>query len=433
VDFLFIHNERAVRWFAALLMAGAITMIMTISGCGRVPASAMVALTRSQATLTKVRIQLSGDARAVELGDTHILALLQELLRQGQKAESIPDNLAGHRYEITFDVSQGNGQSATYSGYYVRESDRPGDAGYITFPEGPYVLPAGFGELVDGLVTYRPTLTPPKAADDELLQKYGFAAAFQIATVALGLPEKLIHHAGQYPTSLYWAYGNALSHDIGLSLTPYLGKTVSVRIDKVVELTQPTTNPRNERWVPDRAIIVSYNGQIVGAWLDRTNDLGRSLKRRELEAVTGQTWEEWVGTVTDPNDPVDRRLSALAPEEVIKAYVTALNTHDYATLYALFTRHYLLNLILAGRSATSLYGPGFDNTDLQKNAGAKLVSVRPETTSPASPAQKEFVVVLDVRTQGSSAWTNGANTYFFVLRQEIPQNGWRIDGIATSP
>ena len=76
---------------------------------------------------------------------------------------------------------------------------------------------------------YQPDSFDIDQADLEFLEKYDWVPFFLISETTVDLPPAWIHRPGEFPEVIYWAWNNELSKDIGLDLTPYLGKNVEAR------------------------------------------------------------------------------------------------------------------------------------------------------------------------------------------------------------
>lgn len=185
---------------------------------------------------------------------------------------------------------------------------------------------------------------------------------------------------GDFPEVLYWAWNNELNKDIGLDLTPYLGKTVEARLYKTVENLPEIVGPNRSS---GRVVVVGSEGKIVGAWLA----LGRhfcfacSLKGRTLEDVTGKSIGEWLTTLVDPSDPVERRLSAMTPEQILETYYSAIDRKDYATAHACESRSHLLVYIASNMDDRRFYNDGFGEErgdGLANFLSVKLVEIERE-------------------------------------------------------
>lgn len=95
----------------------------------------------------------------------------------------------------------------------------------------------------------------------KFLREYGWEPSFLISETTVELPSAWVHRPGDFPEVIYWAWNNELSKDIGLDLTPYLGKTVGARLYKTVETLPEIVGPNRS----DGRVVVRFEGKIVGA------------------------------------------------------------------------------------------------------------------------------------------------------------------------
>lgn len=251
------------------------------------------------------------------------------------------------------------------------------------------------------------------------------------------LPPAFRHHPGEYPVVIYWAYNNELNKDIGLDLTPYLGRAVEVRLYKTTELLPEFMEPRREA---GRAVVVRYQGQLIGAWLDagRHYSFACSLKGRRLEEVTGQGWDEWVAGLIDPRDPAEQELARLTPEEVIRGYYEAVNRGDYTKAHAYESRRALTQYLFNNMDNNLLFNPGYRDSDLDGLANitaARVLSIgKPAYTDAGSPRETRiYPVKVELKVRHAVTYNSGPQVRFLTLRRETSATGWRIESIGTGP
>ena len=213
----------------------------------------------------------------------------------------------------------------------------------------------------------------------------------------MDLPSKLIHKPGDFPEVIYWAWNNELSKDIGLDLSPYLGKTMEARLYKTVEMLPESMGPNRRA---GRAVVIRSEGKVVGAWLDLGghSSFACSLKGCTLEEVTGKNFDAWVSFLIDPADPLEQALSRMSPEEIIETYYSALDRKDYATAHACESCGYLISYPATNMDNKRLYNDGFG-----EEGGAGLGN---------------FLSSRCLESLG---------------RSPTPATGWRIYGVGTGP
>ncbi|MBC7106776.1 MAG: DUF4830 domain-containing protein, partial [Firmicutes bacterium] len=270
-----------------------------------------------------------------EVGDPSILAFF---IKELDRAEPIPppDRQLPDTYYLAFNVATPEGVRETEPYRYLFQTwnDEPG---YLELAGQWVKVSPEFKGLLYELGEYRQATGAIEPGDAAFLRGHGWTPLFKIASRTVRLPAQFLHRAGDFPEAIYWAYNNELNRDLGLDLTPYLGRDVEVNLYKVLEPLPEFMHPRRRA---GRAVVVKSGGQIVGAWLDAGRHYGFacSLKGRRLEAITGRTFEEWVAGIIDYEDETERQLAAMPPEEIIRTYFGAASRRDYRLAHACETR-----------------------------------------------------------------------------------------------
>ncbi len=179
----------------------------------------------------------------------------------------------------------------------------------------------------------------------ELLLKYGWTTTGRQATYRITLPQRFEHRPGEFPIPIYWAYNNELSKAIGLDLSPHLGQRVEVTVYELQEELPESLRPYTEA----RAVVVTHDGEIIGAWIDKGRHyaFACSLDRKPFEEIVGLDWSEWLvaSGVVNLDNPVEKELATLSPEEIIACYYQALDDHDDERAYACLTRRSLTDFL----------------------------------------------------------------------------------------
>ncbi|MDI6824566.1 MAG: DUF4829 domain-containing protein [Bacillota bacterium] len=313
--------------------------------------------------------------------------------------------------------------------------------GYVELAEGWFQVPGQFNIVLFGLAGYAEASGHIDREDEALLGKYGWTLAFRINTWTVTLPAEFRHRPGEYPEVLYWAYNNELNRDASLDLTPWLGRSVEVRLYKVAEPLPEFMHPRREA---GRAVIVRHEGRIVGAWLDAGRHWGFacSLAGRRFEEVTGKTWDEWIPALIDPQDPLERELSRLSPEDLIRMYYAAVDRGDYARAHACESRKSLVTSLFANMDNRFLYNAGFRDYEvagLANITSARVIAIQRQERFEENlrqyypPGTRIYEVRVDLQVKEPVTFESGPQTRFVTLRRETPATGWRIEGIGTGP
>nr|MDA8096340.1 DUF4829 domain-containing protein [Clostridia bacterium] len=368
--------------------------------------------------------------KPLNVKEPQILAVLQEQLVQARPGEPPADRPRG---SFVVSLKLNDGRKTEQCPYVYNDLARE-EPGYIRFSDGWYEVPGEFHALLEALEAYPDASVNVDPAAARFLGEYGWTPILRINTLSVNLPPAFVHQPGEYPQVLYWAYNNELNKDIGLDLTPYLGRKVGVTLYKTVEFLPEFMRPRCEA---GRAVVVRHQGEIVGAWLDagRHDAFACSLTGRSMGEVTGRTWDEWIPGLIDPADPFERELAALTPEEVIEAWFEALGRGDGRTYYALETRRSQAQRLFSNMDNRFLYNPGWDNEYLRNVTSARVLSIQPLERPGLSDSPETLCYGVDVDLQVKQPVTHGSGpqTRFVTLVRETPETGWRIDGCGTGP
>jgi len=365
--------------------------------------------------------------------------LLANLFRYWKSACASDPPGQGDWTTYILELQLASGERARYR--YLVPDLSPCEPGYVEFPAGWYRVPAEFNIVFEALGAYDAVVADVDERDAEFLRQFGWTAAFRINTLGVTLPSQFRHAPGEYPVVLYWAYNNELNRDVGLDLTPVLGQTVEARLYKVAEPLPEFMHPRRET---GRAVIVRHEGRIVGAWLDAGRHWGFacSLSGRRFEEVTGKTWDEWIPALIDPQDPLERELSRLSPEDLIRTYYAAVDRGDYTRAHACQSRRWLATSLFANMDNRFLYNPGFRDYDvagLANITSARVIAIRRQERFEENfrrdypPGTRIYEVRVDLQVREPVTFESGPQTRFVTLRRETPATGWRIESIGTGP
>lgn len=424
--------------------------LLLSAGCGAEPGGGRVEARFSEVTAAGITALEKSDAgdgfhrKPLNVREPQVLAALQEQLAQATPGEPPADRYRGS-FRVSFALTGG---AKTKQCPYVYNDLAREEPGYIRFSDGWYTVPGEFHALLEALDAYPDASAKVDPTDARFLAAYGWTPILRINTLSATLPLAFVHRPGEYPRVLYWAYNNELNKDVGLDLTPYLGRKVQVNLYKTVEFLPEFMQPRREA---GRAVVVRHQGEIVGAWLDagRHNAFACSLEGRPLEEVAGLTWEEWIPGLIDPADPFERQLAALAPEEVVKAWFDALGRGDGRTYHALQTRRLQAQRLFSNMDNRFLYNPAGDtleNEYLHNVTSAHVLEIKPlalperpglpesrDSGSGGSPESLRYVVEVDLQVKRFVTHGSGPQMRFVTLVRETSETGWRIDASGTGP
>lgn len=423
-----------------LLMLVAAALFLGSSGCsprageegGRSREPSFVEVAEK---VTGLRFDEGRPTGSIEVTDPRAVELFKKCLLEAQVSAPDERDMRVAR-EVTLRLG-GEWMSQPLSFHYFDLP--PGNPSYVRWGDTWYRIPGRFWPMADAVRQFQPGSFEVDPDDLEFLRTYGWEPFFLISKTTVELPSAWVHRPGDFPDAIYWAWNNELSKDIGLDLTPYLGKTVEARLYKTVENLPEVVGPNRSY---GRVVVVRFEGKIVGAWLA----LGRhfcfacSLKGRTLEDVTGKSLDEWLTTLVDRNDPEEKRLSLMSPEEILQTYYSAIDRKDYRTAHACESRHMLLNYIASNMDDRRLYNEGFGEDrgeGLANFLSVKLVKVeREEGFERAEIGYGDarcYSVVVDRRRRVVAGGPDGLSGYFVVMKQETPETGWRIFSVGTGP
>ena len=430
----FYHRWRHISFVILLLIILGTTFLL--QGCGK----QAVAINFPEAAdrITGMYLDFEepgvGYKRVGEVRDERILSVLKEKLAAAKPADP-PEKWPWETYALSFELSvKGEvGETPRYTYWYKRF--QPGEPGYIRFAGGWFQTPGEFNTLLHSLTEYRNASGNIDPADEAFLKKYGWTPLFLITRFDEILPPGFIHRPGEFPVVLYWAFNNELNKDIGLDLTPYLGKKVTVRLYKTVDLLPQFMEPRRET---GRVVVVCFQEKIIGAWLDagRHDAFACSLNGRRLEEITGKTWEEWISALIDPQDPFEQKLAPLTPEELLRTYFDAVDRGDFRLAYACENRKRLAHhYLFSNMDNNKLYNQDYPAGGLKNITRARVISLKhlPEGEKNYPPGTLLYQVEVDLGVRRFITHESGPQRRFITLRKETAATGWRIESIGTGP
>lgn len=388
----------------------------------------------SQVTLEEMTVQyVAADGKRTPtqtISDAFLLGLIDKELRPVRPATTAPQRAAETVLTLTLNDAKGK---HVLDCPYVEMA--PPEQAWLSVDGVWRDVPLRLKGLIRAVRSYNVLDGGVDSGDQEFLQRYGWTAAFPLSRLTVQLPEQFAYRVGGYPVAIYWAYNQELGKSIGLDLTPYLGQEVTVRIYKIVEELPEFMTPQRP-W--GRAVILRRGDKIIGAWLDAgRSGWACSLQGKSWETVTGRSFEAWVADLLQRDDSELTRLAALTPEEVVRAYYAAVDSHDAAA-----SRLY--------RSIKSLWQDMFINMDnsllfnsleateqgLGNIISAEVQKVERTQFTPGEGPPEGTVglqVMVDLRFKQIISLGNGPQPLSFYLREEILGTGWRIISWGTGP
>ena len=306
--------------------------------------------------------------------------------------------------------------------------------GYLEIDDHKYDPGFSFFRYIKDFTEYRQFDPNIDNQVEELFKKYNWTIDYRVNTMNETLPSNLKHDAGEYPVKIYWAYNNELSKNIGLDYSEYLGKEVEVDIYRLREPLPEYMKPR----MNSRGIVLKYNNKIVGAYIDagRHDCFACSLDRKSLNDITNKDWDHWISDYINYNNELEIELSKMKPEDIIKQYYEALNSHDQIMQFACMTRQNLCKYLSVNMDNNLLMNAGYNNAymDGEQNVkSAKFISLQEASGFGNPKGTVEYAVTIDFKFNKEITSNNGKQTRFIVLKKESDQSGWRIDSEGTGP
>jgi len=420
---------RSVCFFCGLLS------ILLLCGCKEPLADVDVNLNNWPEQLEQVEaLTFNFGGEEIRVSDEYQLEILKVFLEKAGEIEK-PTREELPRAQAGFTFYLPEGKTPAYSYYYC--DIRTCEPAYVELNGSWLLLPGEVTNMFFSLTEYPDWKKVINTEEKNLLAAYGWTPFFLINTFKEKLPENLYHYPGEFPINLYWAYNNCLNLHIGFDLRPYLGKEVEVSLYKVAENLPGFMEPRRGA---GRAVVIRYNEDIIGAWLDagRHDAFACSLKGSSLEDITGLAWEEWVEEVINPSHPLEVKLAGLSPEGIIARYYSAVDRGDLEKAYACCSRRLMRSVLFSNMDNRYLYNDSFaSGMDISNYRKAELLDIEPipepKEGVPGFPEKRQFLVNVYLEVKREITHGSGPQTRFVNLVRETPETGWRIDSIGTGP
>ena len=302
------------------------------------------------------------------------------------------------------------------------------DLGYIEVDGEKIVMNYDFFRYIADLEHYKYVKTDTNIEQQvlKLFNEYSWTVDYRINTVKEKLPTNLKHGAGEYPTKVYWAYNNELSKEIELDFTHYLGQDIVVDIYRLREPLPEFMEPRKNA----RGIVLKYNEEIIGAYIDagRHDSFACSLNRKSLKDVTGKKWDQWITDYIDYENELEIKLSKMKPEDIIREYFKALDSHDIKMIWGCLTRKNLCRHLSSNLNNQYLFNN--DGKFDYNIKSAKLVEIK-EFQNKSDILQ--YMVNVDFDFKKTITSDDGVAPRFITIKKESEKSGWRIESIGTGP
>lgn len=281
------------------------------------------------------------------------------------------------------------------------------------------------------------------AAAGAFLSEHGLAVEGEPERFQVKVPSSWEVPLGAYPEGLYWGLANVFSRDAGLDLTLLKGMTAEVwRYNLAGGL--PGEGEQSRFAYPSDVVLLVRDQRVVGAWLAFTRwGIGPSVRKRDLQAITGLTLAEWVEreryfSEAGPNGD----LARMEPAEVLASFFEAINQGDRRRAHACLTPQSLLQALTTNLPAGRLYHPDFnrENSLVENIVKGRLLSYT--MLDPDRPAEEIHEVGARTRVELAATvelvWRaqafntpDGLTTRFAMM--EKTGSGWKLSGLGTGP
>ncbi len=300
--------------------------------------------------------------------------------------------------------------------------------GFIEINGGKLEPKYDFFRYILDLIEYGKYETDIDTEVVKLFEKYNWTVDYRINTINEKLPSDLKHEVGEHPTKLYWAYNNELSKSVGLDFSKYLGNNIVAEIYRLREPLPEYMEPR----LNARGIILKKDGKIIGAYIDagRHESFTCSLDRKDLEDIVNKDWDEWVQDYIDYDNKLEKELAKLSPEEIIKIYFEALDSHDVKRAKACLARtksNIGLDLS-ANMSNRELYNKKADDY-FDNIKSVKLLKIEKLDEKNPNPEILRYRASADYKFKKAITHEDGILPYTVFMKKESEKSGWKIEDI----
>ena len=271
--------------------------------------------------------------------------------------------------------------------------------------------------------------------DRELFAKYGWNINYKLSSLTDTLPQ--FKELGDFSANeYYYLYNNELSKDIGLDLSKYAEKAVTVDIYQLREGMPEKFYPITTA----RGIVVKYESEIIGAFIS----VGRhqvenacSLLGKSFDEITNVSFADFIAPLLKSEDD----LKSKTPEEIIKLYFKALSEKDEQTAIQCISKVAMFDEIAANILNTDLYDGTphlpltnktfikdgerrIDNIKSISNLEIKLFN--PYNNENFDEKHKSYTVTFDAEYVREETISNGNQYWICTMVYESDNTGWKI-------
>lgn len=269
-----------------------------------------------------------------------------------------------------------------------------------------YSADENFARFAGSLLEFNPNTSSNIPNEEKaLFSKYGWNIKYHINNKTMTLVN-FSTFKDFNSSNYYFAYNNELSKDIGLDMTDYIGKKVNIDIYYTYESMPEKFSPIKNA----RAIVVKYDGNIIGAYLSSGRHSAKnacSLKGNPFEEITGTDFSNFLSTHLKSDNMANK-----APDEIIKEYFNTINS-DKNKAVQYWSAEYILSNLCANMDNSELFNKNINLPFSEQNL--KITNIN-TTESRNTDTLKVYNVTFD----NSEFWN-----FYVVYVSE--QTGWKID------
>ena len=268
--------------------------------------------------------------------------------------------------------------------------------------------------------------------DRELFAKYGWNINYKLASLTDTLPQ--FNEFGDFSANeYYYLYNNELSKDIGLDLSKYAEKAVTVDIYQLREGMPEKFYPITTA----RGIVVKYENEIIGAFISTGRhqvENACSLSGKSFDEITNMSFADFIVPLLKSEDD----LKSKTPEEIIKMYCKALNEKDEGTAIQCISKVEMFDGITANILNTELYDSiphlPLTNKTFVKDGERRIDNIKSISNLEINPCDNEisdekhksYTVTFDAEYVREETISNGNQYWICTMVYESDNTGWKI-------
>ncbi len=298
------------------------------------------------------------------------------------------------------------------------------DKAFVKAEEILYSIHTDFARFLQSILDNSGDMSHQVGTEERVLfRKYGWTLDYKINTIADSIPE--ISEIGAFDESqYYYLYNNELSKSVGLDMSLYVGKNVTVDIYHIFESMPAEFYPIQDA----RGIVVKYQGEIIGAFISagrHSVESACSLKGESFDTVTGKSFDDYIV----PLLKAEEKIVTENPEEIIERYFDAVLKDDYEGMLGCMSKYSAFCGLTTNMLDSKLYNkeiiPMFSRDNIVEFKNLEI-----ETAEYYEWGEDEgsevFLVKFDtVKADGTE---DNSHHWFCLVVYESDKTGWKIEG-----